>query len=189
MTYQPVALVTGATRGIGRAVAAELSTTHRILVGGRDQSSVAQLVTELDDAAPFVCDLTREDEVAEACAGITRLDVLVHSAGVVASGKIGAASRELWREVFETNVFAVADLTRLLLPALEAAKGLVIAINSGAGFTSSPGGWHLCRLQVRSASAHRRTTRRGARHGAGLLHPSWPDGHRHAARTSGRGGQ
>ena len=140
MTNRPVALVTGATRGIGRAVAAELSTTHRILVGGRDQSSVAQLVTELDDAAPFVCDLTREDEVAEACAGITRLDVLVHSAGVVASGKIGAASRELWREVFETNVFAVADLTRLLLPALEAAKGLVIAINSGAGFTSSPGG-------------------------------------------------
>ena len=53
---------------------------------------------------------------------------------------IGTASRALWREVFETNVFAVADLTRLLLPALEATRGIVVAINSGAGFFSSPGG-------------------------------------------------
>ena len=128
MTNRPVALVTGATRGIGRAIAIELSSTHRILVGGRDAARAGELVAELDDAAPFVCDLADEDAVAAACAGIGR------------SNDIGVASRALWREVFETNVFAVADLTRLLLPALEAARGIVVAINSGAGFFSSPGG-------------------------------------------------
>ena len=137
MTNRPVALVTGATRGIGRAIAVELSSTHRILVGGRDASRAGALVAELGDAAPFVCDLADEDA---ACAGIGRLDVLVHSAGIGRSNDIGVASRALWREVFETNVFAVADLTRLLLPALEAARGIVVAINSGAGFFSSPGG-------------------------------------------------
>lgn len=137
---RPVALVTGATRGIGRAIAFELSSTHRILVGGRDATRVGEMVAELDDAAPFACDLTDEDAVAAACAGIGRLDVLVHSAGIGRSNDIGTASRALWREVFETNVFAVADLTRLLLPALEATRGIVVAINSGAGFFSSPGG-------------------------------------------------
>ena len=97
-------------------------------------------IRDRDDAAPFVCDLADEDAVAAACAGIGRLDVLVHSAGIGRSNDIGLASRALWREVFETNVFAVADLTRLLLPALEAARGIVVAINSGAGFFSSPGG-------------------------------------------------
>lgn len=140
MMNRPVALVTGATRGIGRAIAFELSSTHRILVGGRDATRVGELVAELGDAAPFACDLTDEDAVAAACAGIGRLDVLVHSAGIGRSNDIGTASRALWREVFETNVFAVADLTRLLLPALEATRGIVVAINSGAGFFSSPGG-------------------------------------------------
>lgn len=140
MMNRPVALVTGATRGIGRAIAFELSSTHRILVGGRDATRVGELVAELGDAAPFACDLTDEYAVAAACAGIGRLDVLVHSAGIGRSNDIGTASRALWREVFETNVFAVADLTRLLLPALEATRGIVVAINSGAGFFSSPGG-------------------------------------------------
>ena len=140
MMNRPVALVTGATRGIGRAIAFELSSTHRILVGGRDATRVGELVAELDDAAPFACDLTDEDAVAAACAGIGQLDVLVHSAGIGRSNDIAVASRALWREVFETNVFAVADLTRILLPALEAARGIVITINSGAGFFSSPGG-------------------------------------------------
>lgn len=109
-------------------------------MGGRDAARVGELVAELHDAAPFVCDLTDEGALAAACAGIGRLDVLVHSAGIGRSNDIGVASRALWREVFETNVFAVADLTRLLLPALEATRGIVVAINSGAGFFSSPGG-------------------------------------------------
>lgn len=140
MNAAPVALVTGATRGIGLAIARELSSTHRILVGGRDADAAATIAGELPDAGVFVADLADEAAVARATAGIDRLDVLVHSAGVAQSGEVGGASREMWRRVFELNVFAVADLTRLLIPALEAARGQVIAINSGSGFRSGAGG-------------------------------------------------
>ncbi len=140
MNATPVALVTGATRGIGLAIARELSSTHRILVGGRDAETAATIAGELPDADVFVADLADETAVADAAAGIERLDVLVHSAGVAQSGEIGRTEREVWRRVFELNVFAVADLTRLLLPALEAVGGQVIAINSGSGFRSGAGG-------------------------------------------------
>ncbi len=137
---KPLALVTGASRGIGLAIARDLAATHRILVGGRDEAAVARVVAELPEAAPFVGDLTDADTLAAACSGIDRLDVLVHSAGVARFGPLAEMRLETWREVFETNVFAVAELTRLLIPALEAAKGIVVAINSGSGFHSNPGG-------------------------------------------------
>ncbi|MDO5081839.1 SDR family oxidoreductase [Arachnia propionica] len=137
---KPSALITGASRGIGLAIARELSATHHVLVGGRDARAVARVVDELPDAAPFVADLADEAATVTACAGIDRLDVLVHSAGILGSGRVAEVGRSLWRQVLEINVIAVADLTRLLLPALEAAEGQVVAINSGSGFTSSPGG-------------------------------------------------
>ncbi len=78
---RPVALVTGASRGIGRAIALALSPTHHVLVGGRDTDAVADVVRELESAEPFIADLTNEAAVTAAIAGIDRLDVLVHSAG------------------------------------------------------------------------------------------------------------
>ena len=137
---RPSALVTGAARGIGLAIARRLADTHHILVGGRDQAAVAAVVAELPSAEPFVCDLDDEQAVASAVADITSLDVLVHSAGIAASGRVDEAERDTWRRVYETNVVAVAGLTRLLLPALRAARGQIVTINSGSGFNSGPGG-------------------------------------------------
>lgn len=139
---RPLALVTGATRGIGRAVAEDLGRTHHVLVGGTTSDRVADVVAELPSASPFVADLTDLEALAGAVGqtGLERLDVLVHSAGVADSAEVGAAAPELWRRVFEINVFAVAELTRLMLPALRAAGGQVIAINSGAGYSSRAGG-------------------------------------------------
>lgn len=71
-------------------------------------------------------------------AGIDRLDVLVHSAGVVTLGRIAETPAEVWRRTMEINVVAVAELTRLLLPALRAAGGHVVAVNSGAGQRANP---------------------------------------------------
>lgn len=137
---KPLALVTGASRGIGRAIAVELGRTHRVLVGGRDEAAVAEVVASLPDAAPFLADLTDEAAVAAACAGIERLDVLVHSAGILAHhGPVADAPSTAWRAVMEVNVIAPATLTRLLLPALRTAHGLVVFINSGAGLSAGPG--------------------------------------------------
>ena len=136
---RPLALVTGASRGIGRAIALELGRTHRVLVGGRDEAAVAEVVASLPDAAPFLAELTDEAALTDAAAGIERLDVLVHSAGVLGGhGPVADSTTEQWRTALEVNTIAPATLTRLLLPALRAAHGLVVFLNSGAGLRANP---------------------------------------------------
>lgn len=136
---RPVALVTGASRGIGHQIALELGGTHHVLVGGRDTTAVAALVGQLPSAAPFVADVTDEAAIATLCSSIDSLDVLVHSAGRVAFGPLAESSTEQWRALLEVNVTAPATLTRMLLPALRAARGLVVFLNSGAGLRTSAG--------------------------------------------------
>lgn len=136
---RPVALITGASRGIGRAIAEALSPTHHLLIGGRDAAAVAEVVAACESAEPFVAELTDADALAQAVAGIERVDVLVHSAGVIAYGLVAEADAEQWEQVLAVNVIAPATLTRLLLPALRAASGLVVFINSGAGLSASAG--------------------------------------------------
>ncbi|WP_285115079.1 SDR family oxidoreductase [Leifsonia sp. fls2-241-R2A-40a] len=139
-TRRPIALVTGASRGIGRAIAAELGRTHHILVGGRDADAVDAVVAALPSAEPYVADLVADLSGASLPAVPERLDVLVHSAGVEDGGTIEETDAATWRHVFEANVFAVAALTRRALPALRAAGGIVVAINSGSGLASGAGG-------------------------------------------------
>ncbi len=138
---EKVALITGGSRGIGRAIAEELGPDYRILVGGTSPERVHEVVSSLPDAAPFVADLGDADAVRRAWeeTGVQQLDVLVHSAGLAWTNPVGEATLDQWREMFEINVFAVAELTRLTLPALRAASGHVVAINSGAGFRSRAG--------------------------------------------------
>ncbi len=136
-------LVTGGSRGIGRAIARDLGRDHHILVGGTRLETVQPVVDELPSAEPFVCDLADERATAEAAYRVSRLDVLVNSAGVGSEGpgEIGEAGRAEWRRVLELDVIAVADLTRLLLPLLRASHGDVVMINSGSGFNRpGPGG-------------------------------------------------
>lgn len=136
---RPVALVTGASSGIGRAIALALSSTHHILVGGRDVARIAETCALLESAEPFAVDLDDSAAVTAATAGLERLDVLVHSAGLVAYGTLSDSTTQEWQQVLATNVIAPATLTRALLPALRAAHGLVIFINSGAGLTAHAG--------------------------------------------------
>lgn len=134
VTPRPVALITGASRGIGEAIARALADTHHLLIGGRDQAAVDSVVGSLPSAEPWVCELTGELAPLPA-----KLDVLVHSAGLEAFGTVAETAREEWARLFDVNVFAVAELTRQALPALRAARGLVVAINSGAGLTAGAG--------------------------------------------------
>jgi NADP-dependent 3-hydroxy acid dehydrogenase YdfG len=136
---RPLALVTGASRGIGAAVAQALAPTHDLLLGGRDTNALEAVAADLPGAHVWPVELTDSDALADAVSGIDRLDVLVHSAGIGPLGTVADSPAEQWRRTFEINVVAVAELTRLLLPALRAARGQVVCINSGAGFTARPG--------------------------------------------------
>lgn len=135
-----VALVTGGTRGIGRAICDALADDHRLLIGGRDAGRCAEVAAGYPEAIGWPVDLDDASAVAAAVAGIDRLDVLVHSAGVAEGSVVAATPRETWTRVLQTNVVAVADLTRLLLPALRAAGGQVVLLNSGASMRAAPGG-------------------------------------------------
>ena len=137
---RPVVLVTGGSRGIGRAICQELAPDWHVLVGGRSADSVAPVVDSLPSAEPFAADLLDADSTASAASRVQHLDALVHSAGRDAVGAVGQASRDAWRTVFELNVIAIADLTRLLLPLLRESHGDVITINSGAGWRVGVGG-------------------------------------------------
>jgi NADP-dependent 3-hydroxy acid dehydrogenase YdfG len=138
---RPLALVTGASRGIGAAAARALAPTHDLLLGGRDAVALESLAAELGGARAWPVELTDDGSVAAAVAGLDlpRLDVLVHSAGVGLLGTIEETEPETWRRQFEVNVVAVAGLTRLLLPALRAARGDVVLVNSGSGLTARAG--------------------------------------------------
>jgi NADP-dependent 3-hydroxy acid dehydrogenase YdfG len=136
---RPLALVTGASRGIGAAVARALAPGHDLLLGGRDTTALRALAAELPGARPWPVELTDTAALTEAAGGIERLDVLVHSAGVGVLGTVAETPASTWRRQFEINVVAVAELTRLLLPALRAARGRVVLLNSGAGLTARAG--------------------------------------------------
>jgi NADP-dependent 3-hydroxy acid dehydrogenase YdfG len=138
MTSRPTALITGASRGIGAAIARTLAPTCDLLLGGRDADALKVLASELPSATAWPVELTDADALAAATAAVPRLDVLVHSAGVARLGMLADTSAEIWRETLELNVVAVAELTRLLLPALRAASGHVVLINSGAGLRANP---------------------------------------------------
>ncbi len=136
---RPIALVTGASRGIGGAVARALAATHDVLLGGRDTDALTRLAAELPGSRPWPVELTDASALAAATSGLSRMDVVVHSAGVGEIGLVADTPAEIWRRQLEVNVVAVAELTRLLLPALRAAAGHVVMINSGAGLVARPG--------------------------------------------------
>ena len=108
------------------------------MLGARSASALDSIVAELPGATAWPVELTDADAVAAAVTGIERLDVLVHNAAAAPRGDISETPAAVWRSAFDTNVVAVAELTRLLLPALRAAKGHVVLINSGAGLSVRP---------------------------------------------------
>ena len=135
---RPTALVTGATRGIGRAVAQDLARTHDVVLVGRDEAELGAVAGGLAGSTVLVLDVA--DEAAVDAAPLPdRLDVLVHAAGITVHGTVGEVSRQDWRDVLEVNLLGVAHLTARLLPALRDGGGTVVLVNSGAGLFSTPG--------------------------------------------------
>jgi NAD(P)-dependent dehydrogenase (short-subunit alcohol dehydrogenase family) len=132
-------LVTGVSGGIGRALARGLiAAGHQVSGVVREPDSVA----ELELAGVLVADLAQPDSLAAAVqpwlATVPALDGVVHCAGIVLPGSLAESTPSDFAAQFAVNVTAVAELTRLLLPALRAAGGTVVLVNSGSGLNARP---------------------------------------------------
>ncbi len=132
------ALITGASRGIGSAIAEALAPSHTLLLAGRPSPRMDVVANRLG-ATTWPLDLTDPDAIEAAAEVLNELDVLVHNAGVAYPGRVAESTTEQWRATFEVNVTGAVALTLALLPALRAARGQVVFVNSGSGLYVSPG--------------------------------------------------
>ncbi|MGL5816487.1 MAG: SDR family NAD(P)-dependent oxidoreductase [Phycicoccus sp.] len=140
----PVAVVTGASSGIGAATARQLAASgFRVVCAARRAERVAQLAAEIGGVA-VRCDVTSDDDVArlaEAAGGTVH--VLVNNAGgALGLEPVAAADVALWQQMYDTNVLGTLRVTKALLPALLTADGAGIVVNVGsvAGLVAYEGG-------------------------------------------------
>jgi NADP-dependent 3-hydroxy acid dehydrogenase YdfG len=131
-------MITGASAGLGKAIAAALAPTHTLFLAGRPSRRLDE-VAELYGATTWPIDLADTGDVETVVEPIAELDVLIHNAGVAYPGRVAETIPEQWRATLEVNVVGAVALTLALLPALRAARGHVVFINSGSGINASPG--------------------------------------------------
>jgi NADP-dependent 3-hydroxy acid dehydrogenase YdfG len=134
----PSAMITGASRGLGEAIAAALAPTHTLFLAGRPSARLDDVASEFG-ATTWPVDFDDLDAIPAVVEPIVELDVLIHNAGVAYPGHVAESTVDEWRSTMQVNVVGPAALTLALLPALRAANGHVVFINSGSGINASPG--------------------------------------------------
>jgi NAD(P)-dependent dehydrogenase (short-subunit alcohol dehydrogenase family) len=135
-------LITGASRGIGRATAIALDRRGLdVIAGVRTPEAGDQLKAEASDRLrTVVIDVTDPDSIAAAAESVgPRLDVLVNNAGVAVGGIVEALPIEELRRQLDINVVGQVAVTQALLPALRETHGRVVFISSVSGRVSAPG--------------------------------------------------
>jgi short-subunit dehydrogenase len=140
----PVAVVTGASRGIGRATAIRLAPQFAIVALARNGAELASLAREIEAAGricrPYVVDLTDPAAVSEALDGVNA-QVLVNNAGVGITKPFLELTRDEWTRMVDVNFNALFDVTRAVLPAMIARRsGHIVFVGSITGRTPYAGG-------------------------------------------------
>ncbi|HXD48754.1 MAG TPA: SDR family NAD(P)-dependent oxidoreductase [Gemmatimonadaceae bacterium] len=140
----PVAVVTGASRGIGRATALRLAPQFAIVALARNGDELASLAEEIESAGricrPCVVDITNPAAVSDALDGIDA-QVLVNNAGVGINKPFLDLTRSEWMRMVDLNLNALYDVTRAVLPAMIARRsGHIVFVGSITGRTAYAGG-------------------------------------------------
>lgn len=145
-----VAVVTGASAGIGAATARTLAREgFRLVLGARRRERLETLATELEAEwgtgvveRVGALDVTDAESLQAFCDAVAEAHLLVNNAGAALGlDSLEEAVEQRWRDMWELNVLGVLRMTRALLPKLEASgDGLIVNLGSTAGFETYPGG-------------------------------------------------
>ncbi|WP_191564592.1 SDR family oxidoreductase [Janibacter melonis] len=153
MTSRGVAVVTGASSGIGKACAQRLAADgYDVVLAARRTERVEALAAEIGGRA-VTCDVTKPDDVAAlAEAAGPQVTLLVNNAGgALGLEPVAEADLDAWRAMYETNVIGTVAVTKALLPALRAGRGTVVMITSVAALVAYEGGAGYCGAKAAEA--------------------------------------
>lgn len=154
MSEKRIAVITGASAGIGAATAVALSRAgFHTVIGARREEKLRQ-VAQIAGGQYRRLDVTDPASVAGFVAGLDRIDVLVNNAGgALGMDRVQDAPEERWQEMWELNFMSTVRMTKALLPALRASgDGLIINVGSIAGFETyaNGGGYTAAKHAVRA---------------------------------------
>ncbi len=193
------AIITGASRGLGFAIATELAAAGwHLIIDARDESALLAAADSLPKTGavePIAGDITdpaHRAALIRAAGAHGRLDLLINNAGTLGPSplpSIAAIDLDDLRAAFEANVVAPLALTQLALPLLRASRGTVIDVTSDAALEAYPGWGGVRCLEGRDRTAPERAGRRGTGRvgmARGPRRSAYPDA---SGRVSGRGHQ
>ncbi len=146
-----VALVTGASRGIGAAAARALvSAGAKVALLARSQTDISALAQDIGDAAIAIrCDVANADEVAAAVEQVLAhfggLGIVVNNAGLIDPvARIEVSDPEAWGRVVDVNLKGVYHVMHAAFPALSDGGGVIVNLSSGAATGALEGWSHYC---------------------------------------------
>jgi NAD(P)-dependent dehydrogenase (short-subunit alcohol dehydrogenase family) len=139
-----LALITGASKGIGRATALVLAKEGcQVVLIARDPSGLDSAAAEIRSQAPVSvrsvsADLSRQGEIEQVAAQFSELDILVNNAGAIPPGTLLTIGNEAWRAAWDLKLFGYISMCRALYPALKKRSGVIINIIGAAGERLDP---------------------------------------------------
>jgi len=148
-----IALVTGASSGIGRATALKFASAGaRVALVGRDAGALETVADEIaklgGESFTVAADVTSEPDAERAVAACVErfggLDVLVNAAGGLQSGTVETTTLSAWDAMLDVNLRAVFHLMQLSIPHLERRRGNIVNVSSVTGLRSFPGVLAYC---------------------------------------------
>lgn len=145
-----IALVTGATRGIGRAIAEELSAKGAFVIGTATSEKGAEAISAYlgDKGKGLVLNVTEPESIdavlAQIKAEVGDIDILVNNAGITRDGLLMRMKDQDWFDIIQTNLTSVYRLSKAVLRPMMKKGGRIITIGSVVGSMGNPGQTNYC---------------------------------------------